>query len=426
MTLLRRADPWIVAILALALGVRVLLVLLTRDALPQLDAADYDAIARSLAAGDGFPGTVLAAGGGPAALRPPAYPLMLAAVYLVADEPLAGRLAQAVLGTVSVGLVGVLAHQTAGRASARVAMAIAAVYPSMVLTDAALLSEALFVPLMLGALAAGLAARGAPRPLRWAAVAGILIGASVLTRPLGAVLLVPVVAAVMGASAVPRGERARAAAAVAVCAILVVLPWTARNTVEFGRFVPVSTQAGLLAGTYNDQSRTDPRDPGAWRPPTIVPEHAPLFEDRRLDEAELDAELRRRTLQYARAHPGYVVSSTLRNAQRMLHFGTPEFEVLAGRDRNIHPRLVGVSRWAFWLLALLAAAGALTRGGRAIPWHVWAAAAFLFASGAALAGLIRYRTVVDPLLILPAAQAVIVLSARLASNRRWTGTGLAR
>ncbi len=66
------AVVWL--LLALALAVRLALVFESRGAGLRLDAVDYDAFGRSIARGDGFPESSLAASGGPTALRPPLYP----------------------------------------------------------------------------------------------------------------------------------------------------------------------------------------------------------------------------------------------------------------------------------------------------------------------------------------------------------------
>jgi 4-amino-4-deoxy-L-arabinose transferase-like glycosyltransferase len=84
-------------------------------------------------------------------------------------------------------------------------------------------------------------------------VAGVLAGLMILTRANAATLLAPLTVAVWDAR--PRWSwRALAPpAALVAVALLTMAPWTVRNAVEFGSFVPVSTQLGtVLAGTYND------------------------------------------------------------------------------------------------------------------------------------------------------------------------------
>lgn len=393
-------------ILGLALVVRIVTVLATSDYVPRLDAADYDAIARSLAAGDGFPASTMTAAESPAALRPPAYPLLLASVYAVVGHELeAARVVQAVLGTAGVALLGLLARQLLGTRVALATMALAAVYPAFIALDASLMSEALFTPLMLAALVCAFAAREAPRPLLLAAAAGAAVGLAMLTRQTGAVLFLPVLLAV---------TTWRARAVVVIAALLVVLPWTIRNAVVFETPVPVATQTGvLLAGTHNHEARSDERFPGAWRPPNNQPEYSPLFRDPELDEAELDRELRRRALREAADHPGYFVTAGLRNLARMLHLGGSSFERLSDADRNMIPRLSDPSRIGFYVVAVLAlAALLLSHVRRAVPWYLWLTIVLLLGSGAFLAGLVRYRTAVDPFLLMLAGAALVAFLDR--------------
>ena len=80
-----------------------------------------------------------------------------------------------------------------------------------------------------------------------------MAGLAILTRANGMILLVPL-ALIMWA---PRRSLGPPAVLVAV-ALLTVAPWTIRNAVELHAFVPVTTQFGsALAGTYNDEARTD-------------------------------------------------------------------------------------------------------------------------------------------------------------------------
>ena len=130
-----------------------------------------------------------------------------------------------------------------------------------------------------------------------------------------------------------------------------------------------------------------------------------MFERPGLTEGELDSELRSRATDYAKDHPGYVVKAGVLNAARMLHL-TPRFERFAAADLNIETGAERVARFSFYALALLAIVGCFTAGARRAPWWIWIAPVLMFASGALLAGLIRYRLPADPFLILLAALAL--------------------
>ena len=410
-----RLEPAVWILLALALACRLVAVELAAETMPTIDAADYERHAMSLSEGRGYPESTLAAGGGPSALRPPAYPYLLAGVYaLTGGELVWTRILQAFLGTLTAGLIGLVARLIWGRRAALAALAVAALYPPLVLLGTALLSENLYLPLMLGALAAVLAARDSPHRYRWALLAGVLAGLSILTRQNGALLLLPLLLAVAAAGGGWRSRRALGPAlALLAAAVVVVLPWTIRNAVVLERFVPVATQSGvLLSGTYNDDARGDRTFPAAWRPPSGVEAFALLFARRDLSEAELDAELRSRSTDYIVDHPLYPLRAGWWNALRLTHLGGGPLVDFTARDLNLTRAQVRASQAAFYLLALLALAGALTAAARQAPRWLWLAP-LLLATLIFIAGLVRYRLPVDVFLVLLAGVGVAAGCDRL-------------
>jgi 4-amino-4-deoxy-L-arabinose transferase-like glycosyltransferase len=254
------------------------------------------------------------------ALRTPGYPLFLAACRLLfGDRPLAVRLVQAVLGAVSVWLVYRLAQrfvpgedapmprsQPRGWTTPLAAAALAAFNPYYVATAALILSEAVFVPLMLAGLW-GLAwlwpSAGAPAPapsLRraWprALATGLAWGAAVLVRPSCALLVPAVLVAWVAASG--RGRRAsamRGAAIVVLGVVVVMAPWWVRNARIFGRFVPTALWVGASLYDGLNPRATGASDMDAF---LIAPDIWPL------EEETQDAVLRARALAFVRAHPG--------------------------------------------------------------------------------------------------------------------------
>ena len=82
---------------------------------------------------------------------------------------------EAFVATATVGLIGWLVHQRlAGRRTALVAMAVAAVYLPLIVVGTSLMSEALLVPLSLLAVNCAVRARAAPHATRWLVLAGFL------------------------------------------------------------------------------------------------------------------------------------------------------------------------------------------------------------------------------------------------------------
>lgn len=381
-----------------------------------LDPRDYERHALSIAAGDGFPPTIVA-DRGESALRPPAYPYALGGLYAVTGERRdAARLLQSLLlGVGTMLLLGAVARRLAGRRAALATMALAAVFPPLLVFQGTLLSEALAVPLLVAAVLATLRFRD-KRRARWLVAAGVLAGLLVLTR-LNAAVIVPMLAAATVATwrDVPWRTRLAAPAALIAVATLTVAPWTVRNAQALDAFVPVSTQAGYtLAGTYNDVSRTLPEHRGAWLDPMFFARQlgagypAILGRDD-LDEPALDAALRQEAWQYAREHPGYALAAVPRNLARAFGLTGPGWERLTDPAAGIGTGAATVSWLGFVAVLLLAIGGLATRRAH-VPPALVAGAALLALSFAITQGEPRFRVLLDPLILLLAGMALANLA----------------
>ena len=393
----------VILVLALAFVVRAGLVLATPHYALTADPADYDRIARALADLHHFPSSTL--GHGPTAYRPPGYPVFLAIVYAVAGHSLlVARLLQAVLGTVAVALLGYIVALLWDARAAIAAMAIAAVLPSLALLSAVVMSEALFLPLVLAAFAAAVTARTARRPWRWAAAAGLLAGLAILTRANGVVVL-PSLVLLAAAAPVPWRARVASGAAVLGVAALTVAPWTVRNAREFHRFVPVTTEGGFtLAGTYNDDARHN-RFPGAWTEWYRVPVYRHLATTAP-NEAVGGARVEHAARRYADEHPGYVVSVWLHNTGRTLQLeSVPSYAYYDAGGIGLTKPVAIASLAGFYALVLLALLGALTPAARAAPLSLWLTPLLTFALFVIVA-YFRFRVTIEPFMMMLAALPV--------------------
>jgi uncharacterized membrane protein YqjE len=300
------------------------------------------------------------------------------------------------------------------------ALGLSAVYIPLITVGGAVMSEPLFDAFMLAALVAALAHRRSPHRYRWALLAGVLGGLAILTRANALILLFPLVWAVWDG----RPSRTRAALgpplALVAVALITVTPWTIRNAVELHAFVPVSTQLGsALAGTYNDAVRADTQNPAAWQGLKHIPDYAVLFERvGRTPEPVLEGELRRAALRYIAHHPLFVAKVGWWNTRRMLE--------LAGRPRSraTAATITVNHKWAdrgivcFWIVLGLALAGVATRRARNAPAFVWAVPALMFLSVVFLVvETPRYRTPIDPFLVLLAAAALAAGFERVRATR---------
>jgi 4-amino-4-deoxy-L-arabinose transferase-like glycosyltransferase len=289
------------ALLAIAAGgaaIRVLYTLLEAPWPPQgLDDQFYfSALPKLVADGEGFinPFLFVLQGGVtlPTAEHPPLHTVVLAGLAeLGGTSPDAQRLTGAAFGAGTIVVIGLIARRLAGDRAGLVAAGVAAVYPVLVATDGALMSESLYVVLVgLGLLAAMrlVAAPTAPR----AAALGAVVALAALTRS-EALLLLPLV--LLGLLRSPPGRRA---AAIAVAAFAVVLtPWTVRTWSAFDQPVAISTNSGSAIGGANCRETYYGDQLGGWRP-ECLPDRG------RGNEAEHMARLRRDGVRYARDHAG--------------------------------------------------------------------------------------------------------------------------
>jgi len=433
------APAWLApaAVVALALALRVTMVLADDGYVPANDPFQYDSIARSIAAGDGYPRSDLLLQGGPTAFRGPGYPYVLGAVYAVSgDSVTTGRLVGAALGAIAVLLVYLIARRIWGREVGLVAAALAAVFPPLVLVSRELLSEPLFIAMLLAAVLSVLSFR-ASGETRWAAVAGALCGVAILTRSVGVVVLVPLAIGVWTLRPRLSGRGVLAPALVVACAALVVAPWAIRNQVEFGRFVPVTTSGGYTAaGTYNEAALADADAHGAWRNPQLVPEYSRLFVREGIDEATVDATLRREAREVAREHPGYVAEVISWNLLRVFEIAGGAVRGPTGAvvdDRGVGSETPVAERVGIAIAAALALVGLLaifrsrwggadSRAGGGVmvpggPVFLWLVPILLVVATLPFVGLPRYRLPADPFLLILAAIGMTWIWDRIDGRR---------
>jgi 4-amino-4-deoxy-L-arabinose transferase-like glycosyltransferase len=421
-------------LLIVALGVRIGEVQRTAYQ-PINDAGFYMALASQVAhTGDyptsSTPGTGAGGTRGPTAYFPPAFPYFLALVDLIdghtgsaeaknatgatfdpaAVEP--ARLSQAVVGTITVGLIGLVALEVFGPAVALAALALGAVYPVLIELSAVLVAENLLTAFILAAIWAALRARRSARPLAWLAGAGVFTGLAVLAHANAIVILIPLAVAAW------RTRRSLVAPGILVAAaVLTLTPWIVRNAVTMHRFVPVTDENGItLVGTYNKASADDPQVPYRWRLYYSIPDEQALGQQSHtLTEPQLSDRLQTQAFNYISDNPSSPLAVLFDNTRRMLELeGTAAWKISASSlDIPIATARIGVV--SFWLLCFLAIAGAFTGLARRAPWWLWLVPALLWLSSALINGETpRFREAVDPFLVLLGACAVAAAASALA------------
>lgn len=433
----KRGRWLVVAVLLLALLARVAAVAQSVGWYePRTDALHFDYTASSIASGDGYGYAIVPpndiAQKEPTALRAPAYPYALAAVYVVFGEHswTFGRLLNAGFGTLAVALLGVVVAQVWNRRMAWIAMAMAAVHPALLVVGASLQLEPLLASMILATLAAALAHRRRPRGLLWPVVAGVCAGTAVLTRETGFLALPPVAwliwtSAADGGPAKPTwSRRALVPPLVTVaCAVAVVLPWTIRNAVVLDEFVPVTTSSGIgLSGTFNESSMNDEENPAQWR----VPESDPALLELMLSlddptEVEVDRALRSASIDLIREHPGYLLKATFYNTQRLFDLDGGRYARDTAKYIPYSEGLLDLAIVASYVLYVLAIAGICFR--RRIlaqaPGALWAVPVLLLVFIAVLLPAnIRYRYLLEPFFIMLAVPVVAMVVDRIALERQ--------
>jgi 4-amino-4-deoxy-L-arabinose transferase-like glycosyltransferase len=205
------------------------------------DEVDYQAIASSLAKGEGYRIDGYLTG-----RRPPLYPFLLSLLYrVVGPSVTAGRILQILLGMLLVYLVCRVAGKYFGARVGLIAAVISAVNPFLIMMSGYLLTENIYTVLILTALLVMPVPQLLGRRLRAVLVASAVMGAATLARPTGLPLAAWMLAAGLvfgGGSLGLRASNGLAAAAL-FCAVL--LPWMIRNDLVAGGWVGLTTHGGI-------------------------------------------------------------------------------------------------------------------------------------------------------------------------------------
>jgi 4-amino-4-deoxy-L-arabinose transferase-like glycosyltransferase len=370
------------------------------------DEREYLALARSVAAGQGFvydethdTGTAQQFG------RAPAYPLFLAAIGAgrapFDASPARVKIAQALIGGLAVWLIGLIALRAAGPRAGVAAAAIAAVYPPLVWIGAYVFSEALYTALALAAvllLDRAMDRVGEARSARaggaFVLVAGLLTGVAILTRP-AMLFFLPLAVLWLVWRRLPV-----LAVAFVVAAVAVVAPWTARNYRAYDRFVLVASEGGVTFWTGNHPLAIGEGDLAA-NPDIKRAEIAFRAARPGLTAEELEPYYYREALGHIAESPGWWLGLLARKAFYTI--------VPIGPSYTLHSTRYVVATWIpYTVVFLLAVAG----------WGaIWRSphrpvGLLLLAASAVLVSLVffpqeRFRIpVLDPTLIVCAAAAV--------------------
>lgn len=193
-------------------------------------------------------------------MRPPFYTLLLAALTLVGDSLVQWlRLAQALIGTLTIIPLAGLAANIAGRRAGLIAAGLAAFDITLAVRATELLSETLFVAGLVGLFWLLTPRRAGPLALWRALLAGVVLGTLALTRSV-ALPLLPL-AALWPALRPAGGGFRRGYPLLVLATLLTIAPWTARNALTYGSFILIDTTGAENLWLDNNPAAATPADP---------------------------------------------------------------------------------------------------------------------------------------------------------------------
>lgn len=254
------------------------------DAEPASDSRIHMRIVRSLLAGGGY-----ALDGEPVASTPPLYVLFLAGLYGVGATPTVVRILQALLGAVGCLVLYAAGRRISDEPTGLVAAGLLAVHPAAAYLAGLHLTENLFLLLLLLFLLQAHRTSLCPSPLNALALGG-LGGLAALARAVFLAFLPFLLLWAIVTWGARSGVAYRTAALAGVGCAIVLLPWTVRNAVVLGAFVPVQSNGamvfwagnnphadgGLVWPTRRTWTGDRPPDDGhyGWRDLTVSQENA--------------------------------------------------------------------------------------------------------------------------------------------------------
>jgi 4-amino-4-deoxy-L-arabinose transferase-like glycosyltransferase len=305
----------IIIITALALRVLFSVAVVGIGAEPRGDEIDYHTIASNIAEGRGFS----LGEDRPTARRPPLYPLFLSAWYkLFTPKVELGRLVQLILGTFIVLSVFYLARAVFNEQVALFSASLAAVNPFMIFISGYLLTENLYVLLLLIFLITTRVSGIHTVSVKRTALAGLILGLCVLSRPPAILLWAFVVVFIVDFSFDRFRIKLFRGLILLLAFGLTVLPWAARNHAVFGKWIFFTTHGGVTFYQSNNQAVLYwPQYRGGVAPLYALPEHEKL---KSLDEITRDREAWKLGKTFLAEHKNLVFQLVVRKFHRFWRF----------------------------------------------------------------------------------------------------------
>jgi len=263
---LRHEKAVLLGLFALALALRVLYMALAvgLDSPPTYDGIGYHILASNLMRGNGY----VREDGQPTACRPPTYSFFLAGVYSVFGfNYSAGRIAHAIVGSITCLVIYVLAKKLFSKLVAIVALAGAVVYPLFIYMTGEFFPDTVaLLPAVLSLWVA--VSMMESKSSGWPLLLGVLLAITITLRTTYSFLL-PFL--VLWFFVVFKLKQAVAnAILVSIVFSIMLAPWVVRNYIIFGEFIPLGSNSGVSLWAGNNpmaEGRGTPVVPGSWEGP---------------------------------------------------------------------------------------------------------------------------------------------------------------
>ncbi len=405
------------AVLAGAFIVRVgTLLTVSPERTDQGDPFFYHVAANALAAGKGFPEPFNWVAYGkflPSAFHGPLYPMVLSfSSRFGGTSYFDHKMTSIVIGVALVASIMVLARRIGGPWAALAAGAAAAVYPNLWLIDSLMYPEGLMALLVTWCIIAVYRWCDGPR-LTLAAAIGALIALAALARGEG-VLLGPLLAMPMmlRLRTLSVATRWRHLALAGVTCLVVLAPWTIRNTVTFNNFVPLSNNGNEVMVYSNCDTAYSGQFAGYWdyncqqriRDQLGTPPG---------DESDIALYWRDIGFDYAREHaaelPRVVTLRVLRQWELFRPMQNITLAGIEGRDRDAS----ALGLLMYYGLAALSAVGLVSMRRRGVPtWPLVAQVVSVTITAAYTYGTIRFRAPAEPVFCVLGATGAVPVARR--------------
>jgi 4-amino-4-deoxy-L-arabinose transferase-like glycosyltransferase len=243
-TILTDRKRRIFSIFLVAFFIRLGVFFLLEDT-PRGDAADYENIALNIINGEGFVSTRM----GLYSYRPPLYPLFLAGIFAIKTSYFVVGFIQAIISSITCIIVFYIGESIFDEDSGSVASIIMALYPGLIFYSTQLLSETLFVFILLLGIYVFFRDDNRYEARHKYVLLGILVGLASLCRP----VIFPFLIFLIPFCPLSREHNVKKWMLVTCFALLTIAPWTIRNYYVHHKFILLTTYGGanLWMGNYS-------------------------------------------------------------------------------------------------------------------------------------------------------------------------------